>query len=374
MKRISPTVVEIHHQALRYNYRQLKKRIPANVKTLCVVKSNAYGHGAASVSRVLQEEGADFFGVGTIDEALELREAGVKRPILILLGLLEDHFDALVRYQFTPVIYDLKTAERLHLFLSQKGKSLSIHVKVDTGMTRLGVLPKEVGSFCERLKRFSSLVPAGLMTHLADAEDDTFTVRQLKRFEEARREFQKYFPRAQILHTANSQAVIDRRISAKNEDLMVRLGIALYGAYPSEKARKRIELKPVLSWKTRIVTLKRIPSQTPVSYGRTFRTKKESLIGVLPVGYADGYMRILSNRSRVLVHGKKIPIVGRVCMDMVMVDVTKVPQAKVGDEVVLIGSQGKERITAEDLAAEAKTISYEIFCRIAERIPRVIHS
>lgn len=374
MKRITPTVAEIDLEALRFNYRQLRKRVPARVKAMCVVKSNAYGHGAGPVARALQEEGTDLFGIGTVDEGIELREAGIKRPILILLGLVDDHFKSLIRYQLTPVIYDLDTAERLNAFLSRsrskKGR-FPIHLKVDTGMTRLGILPQEIGLFCERLKRMPSLEPAGLLTHLADAGEERFTVRQVREFEKARKVFREKFPGPKLFHVANTQAAIDRRTGGNDGEWLVRFGIALYGAYPLERDRRLINLKPVMSWKSRIIALKKVPSRTPVSYGRTFYTKKESLIGILPVGYADGYLRILSNKAEVLVRGKRVSQIGAICMDMMMIDLTAVPQAKAGDEVALIGKQGKEAIRAEEVASWAGTISYEIFCRVAERIPRI---
>lgn len=376
MKRISPTVVEIDLRALRHNYRRLTRKVPkTTVKILSVVKSNAYGHGAPRIAQVLQEEGTDWFGVGTVDEGIELREAGIKKPILLLLGLVRNHADLLIRHQLTPVLYDLETARQLNEGLAERKRRLPVHLKVDTGMTRLGVLLHEMRSFCQGLGKFSSLEPVGLLTHLADAGEEGFTRRQRDLFEKARREFNSHFQGRHLYHELNSQAVIEGLASGKSpaEQIggMVRLGIALYGAYPSEKNRRLIDLKPVLRWKTKIVSIKKVSSKTPVSYGRTFHTKRESRIGVLPVGYADGYLRILSNRSSVLVRGKKVPVVGRVCMDMTMIDLTSVPSAQTGDEVVLIGKQGQSEIRAEELASKSETISYEIFCRIAERIQRV---
>lgn len=374
MKRISPTVVEIDLRALRHNYRRLTRKVPkTTVKILSVVKSNAYGHGAPRIAQVLQEEGTDWFGVGTVDEGIELREAGIKKPILLLLGLVRNHADLLIRHQLTPVLYDLETARQLNEGLAERKRRLPVHLKVDTGMTRLGVLPQEMRSFCQGLEKFSSLEPVGLLTHLADAGEEGFTRGQRDLFEKTIREFETYFPGRRLYHEANSQAVIDGRMSPGKErgSWMVRLGIALYGSYPLERDRKIIDLKPVLRWKTKIVSVKKVSSKTPVSYGRTFHTKRESRIGVLPVGYADGYLRILSNRSSILVRGKKVPVVGSVCMDMTMIDLTSVPSAQTGDEVVLIGKQGQSEIRAEELASKAGTISYEIFCRIAERIQRV---
>lgn len=375
MKRVTPTLVEIDLDALRFNFRQLKKRFPPNVRSVCVVKSNAYGHGAQRVAKALQEEGADFFGTGTIDEGIELREAGIKKPILILLGILDDHFDALLRYQLTPVVYDPKVVESLNRFLSHARRKIQVHLKVDTGMTRLGVLPEDFASFCRHLKGLHAVEPVGLLTHLADAENERFTARQFGEFRKVRGIFEGFFPPengTRLYHVANSQAVIDQRLGEDEEaQWLGRLGIALYGSYPLERDRNLVSLKPVLRWKTRIVAVKEVSSKTAVSYNRTFTTKRTSRIGILPVGYADGYPRLLSNRSRVLVCGKLAPVVGTVCMDLMMIDVTGISEARTGGEVVLIGQQGKEEIRAEELAKQAETISYEIFCRISSRVPRV---
>lgn len=365
MQRISPTIVRIDLEALRFNFHQLKKNLPAFTSVLCVVKSNAYGHGAASVAKALQEEGADFFGVGTIDEGIGLRESGIQRPILILLGLIDGHFQSLLRYRLTPVLYDLETAWRLNRFLAQRRKKLAIHIKVDTGMTRLGVLPRDFPEFCSRIKKMSRLEPAGLLSHLADAGEEAFTDLQTETFDRLKGEFKDSFAGA-VFHLANSQAVIDGRA-----ECLARFGIALYGAYPLARDDRKISLKPVLTWMTQIVLVKQVPPGTPVSYGRTYTTRGKAVIGVLPVGYADGYPRILSNRSHVLVRGRRVPVVGTICMDMMMIDLTAIPDVKKGEEAVLIGRQGRTEIRAGELAAGAQTISYEIFCRIAERIPRV---
>lgn len=379
MKRVTPTIVEIDLDALRFNFRQLKKRLPPNARPLCVVKSNAYGHGAQRIAKALQEEGADFFGTGTVDEGVELRESSIKRPILVLLGICDDHFEAIARYQLTPVLYDLKTAEALNSYVSHSHKKLQVHIKVDTGMTRLGVLPGDFSAFCRRLKSCAALQPVGLLTHLAEAGDEGYTARQFREFCKARETFEEIFPPggdARYYHVANSQAIVDGNVDqggavSKETTWLARMGIALYGAYPLERDRKLIELKPVLQWKSRFIAIKDVPPKTPVSYNRIFVTKKASRIGILPVGYADGYPRILSNKSRVLVRGKSAPVAGTICMDLMMVDLTGIPEARVGDEVVLLGRQGKAEIWAEELAKKAETISYEIFCGISTRVPRL---
>jgi len=374
MKRVSPTLIEIDLEALRYNYKQLRKQLPPAVKTLCVVKSNAYGHGGQRVAKTLQDEGADAFGVGTIDEGISLREAGVKKPILVLLGMVADQREAVFRYQLTPVIYDLKTAEALNAFMVSTKKKLPVHLKVDTGMTRLGFSIGEFSKVCQAMKSFHCLEPAGLMTHLAEAGDGPFTAKQAKIFSQAKTIFEETFGEESAkaaFHIANSQASIDGVLGDAGGELMARFGIALYGAYPLDRDWKKITLKPVLTWKTKIISVREVPAKTVVSYNRTFTTKKPSRIAVIPVGYADGYPRMLSNRASVLVRGKKVPVAGIVCMDLTMIDVTDVPQAAVGEEVVLIGRQGKMEIRSEELASLAETISYEILCGISDRVTRV---
>ena len=365
MTRAAPTLIEIDLAALRHNYLELKKRLGTGTKTLAVVKSNAYGHGAVPVARTLQALGADLFGVGTVDEGVQLREAGIKRPILILLGLIDGKFPELVRYNLTPIVYDLGRAAELNKFLEGRAERLDIHIKVDTGMTRLGVAVQEAARFFDELKEMKGLVPRGLATHLADADDKPFSNRQVVNFEKARMEFQSRFPSAQY-HVASSLASIDRRFPYD----ACRLGIALYGAYPVKRQSRLVSLQPVMHWKTRLIAIRKVPKGTAVSYGRTYQTQRESRIGVVPVGYADGYLRLLSNRAFVLVRGVRVPVAGTICMDMFMIDVSKIAGVKVGDEVVLIGSQGRETITAEELGKWGETISYELFCRIAERIPR----
>lgn len=372
MKRLSPTFVEINLQALRFNYRQLKKRLPKGMQTLCVVKSNAYGHGAPEVARALEDEGSDWFGVGTIDEGMALRAAGIKNPILILLGLFPEPmgsaFKQLLQAQLTPVVYDLTTAAQLEAWLCHQKRRLAIHVKVDTGMTRLGVLPEDLESFLVKIKSFPHLESTGMLSHLADAGEDVYTSRQMRAFEKACQIFRSHFEGTCLFHLANSQAVIGGTMMRG----MARFGIALYGAYPLERDKKQISLKPVLSWKTRIVSLKAVKKGTSVSYGRKFRARRKSLIAVIPVGYADGYPRNLSNRFHVLVRGQRVPIAGTICMDMMMLDVTGVSGVRIGDEVTLIGRQGDKEIQVEDMAKEANTISYEIFCRISTRLTRTI--
>ncbi|HEX5036469.1 MAG TPA: alanine racemase [bacterium] len=372
MKRVSPTYVEVDLEALRHNYRQLRGRLPGPVKALAVVKSNAYGHGGQRVAKTLQDEGADAFGVGTIDEGLQLREAGIKKPIFVLMGLIEGQEEAVVRYGLTPVVYDLEAARILNDYMARSGKRLPVHLKVDTGMTRLGFQLGHFPTACAELKKLPFIDPAGLLTHLAEAGNGPFTAQQWKGFEKAKGIFDAAFGAdglAKTYHVANSQASIDRKTG--EGDYMARFGIALYGAYPLERNKKDVTLKPVLQWKSRVISVKEVPSKTPVSYNRTYVTKKVSRIAVVPVGYADGYSRLLSNRAQMIVRGKRAKVAGIVCMDLTMLDVTHIPGVSAGDEVTVLGRQGAQEIRAEEMAAWAKTISYEVFCRISERVPRV---
>lgn len=373
-KRLAPTWVEIDLKALQHNFAALRAKLPTGCKTLAVVKSNAYGHGAVEVARSLDR--ADAFGVGTIDEGIELRLAGIKRPILILLGIVEPYLEELVRHQLTPVLYDLAVAEQLNTFLEQKGQTLGklpleVHLKVDTGMTRLGVLPDTAPAFFAGIAKLFHLRPVGLLSHLADAGNQAATKRQIQEMAGAWQEFVGVFPQAHFYHLANSLALIDGRVEVeKGFEVMARLGIALYGAYPLERQRSKIDLQPVMHWKSRLVSVKKVPKGRKVSYGGTFTTKRASLIGVIPVGYADGYFRSLSNQAAILIGGRSVPLIGNICMDMMMVDVTALPGVAVGAEVVLIGRQGKKEIRAEDLAELAGTISYEVFCRVSPRLER----
>lgn len=370
--RVSPTLVEINLKALRHNFRRLQKKLPAGVGALCVVKSNAYGHGAPRVAKVLQAEGAESFGVGTIDEAVELRRAGIRRPILVLLGMCGGvagtAFNDIFRHRLTTVLYDWETAEALNRQALRRKKRVPIHLKVDTGMTRLGVLPRDVKDFCGRLKRLTALEPQGLLTHLSEATDEGYTKRQAASFRTVILTFEAFFPPVvrRVYHLANSQGIMDRITDSSGSSRGVRwwgrMGIALYGG---------LGLEPVMTWKTKIIQIKEVPAKTPVSYNRTYVTRRPSRIGVLPVGYADGYPRLLSNRASVLVKGRRVPVAGMVCMDLMMIDVTSIPEAKIGDEVILLGRQGRGEIRAEELGRLAETISYEIYCRVSPRVTRV---
>lgn len=365
-----PTFAEIDLAALRFNFEQVKRLTGSSKKILAVVKANAYGHGAIAVSRELEGMEVNFFGVALCQEGVELREAGIKAPILVLSGFFAGEEVELLHHQLTPLIFNLEMAERLAQHARSSKQEIGVHVKVDSGMGRVGVLPEEAGDFFKKLKKLSGLRVEGICSHFAEAdkEEKDFTREQQSRFNEVVSRAKKSGVDPSLIHLANSAAVMD--FSSAHYDL-VRPGIMLYGAYPSPIFRNKTELRPVMGLKTRIMHLKKVPPNFSISYGRTFFTQRESLIATLPIGYADGYSRGLSNKGEVLVKGRRCKVVGRVCMDLTLIDVTEVPGVRVGDEVVLLGRQGAEEITVDGIAEKIGSISYEVFCSVSKRVPRV---
>lgn len=368
-----PTFCLIDLAALRWNFQQVRKRVGPKVKILSVVKANAYGHGAVQVARALEDEGSYGFGVATLEEGIELRKGGLQSPVLILAGIYPEQIDELLEYRLTPTVCEVEALRLLERLARKRGVSLPFHLKVDTGMGRLGFLPSEIDSWIPELAGVEVLKLEGLFSNFSQAEkaDGDYTQGQVETFKNAVKRLEAQGHRPGLLHLANSAAVIALPSSYFT---MVRPGLVLYGIYPSHDMTRRLSLKPVLTWKTRILQLKRVPKGAGISYGRTFVTKRKSLIAVLPVGYADGYHRLLSNRGAVLVREERAPIVGRVCMDLTMIDVTDIRGVQQGDEVVLLGKQGADQISADEMARWAETISYEILTSISARVPRIHHS
>ena len=364
-----PTRCVIDHAALRWNLRQIRAKVGAQVKILSMVKANAYGHGAVPVAKTLLAAGGDAFGVATLDEGIELRQAGIGAPVIVVGGVYADQVDEFFAHSLTPVLYDVDGLTELDAAVAKRRASLNVHVKVDTGMGRLGLRAGEINRWLPPLKALEALKIEGVFSHFSTAEsvDGDYTIKQLETFTgvAARLRTAGLNP---LFHFANSAATITQPAAYFD---MVRPGIMLYGAYPSPAMARQITLKPVLSWQTKIIQLKKVPAGTSISYGQTFVTQRESLIATLPVGYADGYQRLLSNRSEALVRGQRAPVAGRVCMDLTMVDVTDIRNVQRGDEVVLLGRQGGAEIGADEMAAWANTISYEIFTSIGARVPRI---
>jgi alanine racemase len=368
-----PTVAEIDLNALRHNLQQLRRMTGGKAEVLAVVKANAYGHGAPEVARELESAGARIFGVATTEEGIELRLSGTRAPILLLARTYPEEFDRIVVNRLTPVIYDLEIARAFNARAEKERGRLSVHVKIDTGMNRLGIPWREWERALEVLGSLKRLRVEGLLSHFSvaegtGAEDRAFTRQQLSRFTRCLNLAARKGIKPRYIHLANSAATI---LLEPARFILVRPGLMLYGCHPSPALRDLVPLEPALCWKTSILSLKKVPKGDPVSYGRAFRCPKESLIAVLPVGYADGYSRRLSNRGEVLIGGRRAKIAGIVCMDLTMVDVSEVPGVKVGDEVVLLGRQGAEEITATEMAGWIESIPYEVLCAIGKRVPRV---
>jgi len=365
-----PTVAEIDLKSLEFNYQQLQRRIPKGVKVLAVVKADAYGHGAVPISLKLERLGVEYLGVAISDEGVELRRRRVKTPILILGGIYKEDADQVLKYNLTPVVFQKESLRLLTKAAERWQKKVRVHLKVDTGMGRLGVPLDLWPNFLRELRRFPKIEIEGILSHfsMTDGEEEAFTANQWRKFQRAVAIAKEMGISCKYLHMASS-AILTAFPSYSGN--LVRPGIVLYGSYPSPMSKNLIQLKPVMTLKTHIHFLKWVAPGARISYGGTFVTKRKSLIATLPIGYADGYSRHLSNQGEVLVRGKRAPVVGKVCMDFIMVDVTDIPNVSLGDEVVLMGKQGKDQITAEEIAKKTNSISYEVLCLIGKRVPRV---
>jgi len=363
-----PTKVEIDLSAAEYNFKQVKKRVGGRARVLVVVKADAYGHGAVEIVKRLISCGAKYFGVATMSEAVELRRNKIKTPILLLTACYASEIPTLIDYNVTPAIADLDTAVLLDGELKKRGRKLPIHIKIDTGMGRIGIWHKDSMDFIRELSKLKGLIIEGIYTHFPSADDDEdFTKLQIASFDSLIDDLEKDGIDIPLRHAANSVGIMRYKDAHFS---LVRPGLMIYGLYSDMNAKRIIKLKPVMSFKTEITYLKEVPAGRSISYGRTFITKKRTKIATLPVGYADGYNRLLSNRAQVLINGRRCPVIGRICMDHTMVDVSGVG-VKLGDEVVLIGRQGKLEISAEEIAYLCSTISYEVVCWISKRVPRI---
>lgn len=368
-----PTWAEIDLDALAENYRIIRKRVTSEVQVMAVVKANAYGHGAAQCARRLAAEGADWFGVGLPEEGIELRDVGIRQPILCLGGFWEGQAAAVIQNNLVPVVYRLDMIEALDLTARDAGVVADVHVKVDTGMGRLGVPFDQVGEFVNTLPHFKNIRLDGLMTHFAAADEpsrDSVSSDQLKRFETAVDSFRDRGFTFRYQHAANSAAIFGNPLAWGN---MIRPGGALYGLWRDilPPLNEETGLRPVMSLRSRITLLKWVGQGETVGYGCTFQASRMTHVATLPIGYDDGYMRRLSNQGKVIIRGAYASVIGRISMDLTLVDVTDVPRAVLGDQVTLIGTDGNPTVTAEDLAETAGTLSYEVTCGISERVPRI---
>jgi alanine racemase len=349
---------------------QTRRCVGEGCQILAIVKANAYGHGAVPITRTLMQAGVRRFGVATIEEGVQLREAGITHPIAVLGPILPSEIPPLVAYGLIPVIYELSMARELAAHVRGAAAPYPIHVKIDTGMGRLGFEADQFPGLFDTADLDQVLRLDGLMTHLADADsaDPAYTNDQLKRFHVALDKVAASGRTLPLIHMANSAGII---MHPATHFSMVRPGIMLYGYHTLPHGSPPVDLRPVLSWRSTIALIRAIPRGGCVSYNRTFTAQRASRIAILPVGYGDGYSRRLSNRGHILIRGRRLPVVGRVCMDMTMVDVTDAPDAEPGEEAILIGRQGSLAITASDLAAALDTIPYEILCSIGPRVPRL---
>ncbi|GIP54084.1 alanine racemase [Paenibacillus vini] len=372
-----PTQAVIDLDALYSNYTELRQGLPSDMKLLACVKANAYGHGAATVAKELERYGADYLSVAFLDEALELRRAGVKIPVLIL-GYTPPHgVRTAWEHDITLTVFSWEVLETIRdLDPSEFPHKLKVHIKIDSGMGRLGLLPgEEAFLFIRNALQIPHVEVEGMYTHYAtaDEEDKSYTLEQYRRFQEvvdALREHEIHIP---IIHTGNSAVAIDiPELSCR----MVRIGIALYGLYPSDEVRRdRIKLRPILSLTTELVRVKTMPPHSAISYGAKYVTDRDERIGTIPIGYADGYSRLLGGKAQVLIRGRRVPVVGTICMDQCMVSLQplaeEAEEIQAGEEVVLIGQQSGGEITADELASMLGTIHYEVICMLAHRIPRL---
>ncbi|MGQ9682743.1 MAG: alanine racemase [Anaerolineae bacterium] len=365
-----PTWVEVDLEAIGHNVRWLRGHLGPGVQLLAVLKADGYGHGAIKTARTALNNGATWLGVACLSEALSLREAGIEAPILVLGYTPPWQARETVAGAVTATVFSADTARALHRAATELGRVATVHVKVDTGMGRLGLAPEETLSFVRCLRDLSGIAVQGIFTHLANADgaDQAYTDLQLNRFRSVLGELEHAGLRPPLAHAANSAAAL-RRADAHLD--MVRIGIALYGLSPSAEVPCPPDLRPALSFKTQIAQVKPLPAGSPISYGCTYVTPCPSLIAVIPVGYADGFRRAPRHWGEVLVRGVRAPIVGRVCMDQTMIDVTHIPDVRAGDEVVLIGRQGAEHITVDEVAERLGTINYEVVSEILARVPRV---
>ena len=366
-----PTWADINLSHLASNVREFRKFLPDTVKLLAVVKADAYGHGACEVAEVALQEGASMLGVASLEEGAALRQKGIKSPILIL-GCTDPRQNlSLLEMQLTPTVFSWEAASSFSQQAQARGKRAAIHVKIDTGMGRLGLAdPRNTIDFLERVAALPGIILEGVYTHFAaaDEKDKNFTRHQLRLFNSILNACKERGIEVPLKHAANSAAALE--LPETHLD-MVRIGIGLYGCYPSREMNNQIKLLPVMSLKSRIIFLKKVSAGTPVSYGRTYFAPDDTTIATVPLGYGDGYNRLLSNKGFMLVQGRRVPIVGRVCMDHTMLDVGKISFVQEGDEVVAFGRQGHGELNVEEIAGQLGTISYEVLCNIGSRVPRV---
>lgn len=376
MKKYRRVQADIDLDAVLFNFEQMSKNIPEGTKIMAVVKTDAYGHGAVPLATLV--EPYDYlwgFATATVDEAVELRQAGIRKPILVLGYSFPECYERIVAYDIRQTVFQLEMAEALSKEAVKQNKKVSVHVKLDTGMGRIGYQNAvEAVSDVKKMKELPMIELEGVFTHFAnaDTENKAFTLGQIQKFEEMIQAMEDAGVTFALKHCANSAGIIE--LTDRKFDL-VRAGIISFGMWPSNEVKKDVVcLKPILSLKSHVVYVKEIEAGTPVSYGSTWVAEEKRKIATVPIGYGDGYPRSLSNKGYVLIEGHRAPIVGRICMDQLMVDVTEIPyEIQVGDRVTLIGKDGELSITAEELGDLSGRFNYELMCDLGNRIPRIYY-
>ncbi len=368
-----PISVEIDLNALRHNFKIIRSSIPRRSEILAVVKADAYGHGLLEICGELDQLGVNAFGVGSLAEGLQLRKARIEKPVLILGGVYPGQERKCISSGLSTTVFSIEQAHALNIAAGKLSSKAQIHLKVDTGMGRLGIQYGDAPAFFEELKKLHNIILEGIVSHYASADelDESgryFTRLQAERFSWVIAKARKAGLAPRYVHIASSAAALLREVPGCN---LVRTGITLYGAIPSADFQGKLRIRPLMRFSSRVAMLKWVEPGTTISYARQYTAIARSLIATVPVGYTDGYPRALSNRGEALIRGERVKVVGTVCMDWIMLDVTNIPDVTVGDDVVLMGSDGAGNcIHAEELAARAATIPYEIFCGISKRLPR----
>ena len=358
--------------AIRHNLKQVRNKLHKGTKLMVIIKADAYGHGAVPIAKALDEEWIDAYGVAIIEEAIELRAAGITKPILILGYTPKEQYSLVVAYDVTQTVFQYEMAEALSAEAVRQGRPAKIHIKIDTGMSRIGYpdSPESVKEI-KLISQLDGIQIEGLFTHFARADetDKSSTERQLQRFLDFTDILEREGISIPIKHASNSAGAIDHKRAELN---MIRCGIATYGIYPSEEvSRTEVQLIPAMELITHVIYVKEVEAGVGISYGATYVTGRKTKVATIPVGYADGYSRNLSNTGKVIIHGQYAPIIGRICMDQFMVDVTDIDGVKQGDFVTLLGREGNSYISVEELAAWSHSFPYELVCNVGKRIPRV---
>jgi alanine racemase len=363
-----PSRAEIDLSAIAYNLTGIRRKVGEATKILAVVKANAYGHGDTMVSRFIERKYADYFGVAIVEEGIALRTAGITKPILVFTLPVKNQIEPFFDFDLEPTVSTVQDAEVLERVAGRRKQTIDVHLKIDTGMNRIGVKPKELESFLASIASLRRIEIKGVYSHFATAEDKdkTFTLQQFEHFQDTLRTLRHHGIEPDLVHCANSAAILDL---PQTYCSMVRPGLSMYGYYPSRESTRSVPLRPAMSLLTNVSLVKTIDAGESVSYGRRFVANKRTKIATLPVGYGDGYSRLLTGKSAVLIHGMRFPVIGTICMDMMMVNVGNTDVA-VGDEAILMGKENGQEITCWDLAERIGTIPYELLCGFSARIPR----